>query len=267
MKQRRSSSESLAKYLQIGTDIIQHIRSGELKPGARVPSENEIIAQYGVSNTTARKALSHIEHQGFARRVKGRGTFVRRQEVVRSANKILSFTKNMAEAGYVPSTRLLHVGLVKEGYSVFINGRNYSIKGPAYKFHRLRFADEVPMLLEVRYVAASLCPDIDKQDLEGSLYEIYEREYGLHLTEIRQILRTTMMSSGTLEFFNLAEPIPCFLVDGVTFCGTETVLELERSVYRGDKYEFAVSTTSRARPEVAPASREGIQHRSSGRQA
>lgn len=244
MKARQSTIDNLAKYLQISRDIIESIQTGKLAPGEKVPSENEIISDYRVSNTTARKALQHIEHQGFAKRVKGKGTFVRQPEVVRSANKILSFTKNMLEAGYHPSTKLLHVRLVKEGHSAFINGRNYTIHGPVYQVHRLRFADETPMLLETRYISANLCPGIDKEQLEESLYEIYWTVYHLHLTEIQQLLRTTMIAPGTLEFFNLVEPIPCFLVEGATFCGPETILEIERSIYRGDKYDFALTSSS-----------------------
>ena len=39
------------------------IQSGKLKPGTPVPSENEIIEKYQVSNTTARKALHELKKE------------------------------------------------------------------------------------------------------------------------------------------------------------------------------------------------------------
>lgn len=87
------------KYFQISRDIISRIQSRDLLPGGRVPSENEIIEQHKVSNTTARKALQEIERSGWATRIKGKGTYVRDNRVDRSATRILGFTRNMLEAG------------------------------------------------------------------------------------------------------------------------------------------------------------------------
>jgi len=232
------------KYYTIARDIIEKIREGELLPGMQVPSENEIIQQYKVSNTTARKALQEIDNGGWAMKIKGKGTYVRKQSVVRSVDRILSFTDNMLELGYTPSTRLLFKGILEEGYAASINGRKYTMKGPVYKVHRLRFADEIPMMLEVRYISMELCPGIIDEELSGSLYEIYNQKYGLALKEVHQMLSTFMIDSGVGEFFNLQQSIPGILVDGVTFCGREIILEMEKSIYRGDRYSFAV----RARP-------------------
>lgn len=237
-------ANGLAKYLQISREIIARIRNGDLQPGTKVPSENEIIATYGVSNTTARKALQQIELQGYAQRVKGKGTFVRNQDVVRSATRILSFTENMRQAGLEPATRVLHTDKVPPGFSLVVNGRRYSIAGPVYKVHRLRFGDGVPMLLETRYISAALCPGITDLDLSCSLYRIYEEEYQLHLSRIDQMLRSIILDSGSMHFFDLSETTPGFYIEAVTFAGKGTVLELEKSIYRGDKYEFAVSATA-----------------------
>jgi len=64
------------KFVKISELIIDKIQSGELLPGDKVPSENEMIHNFGVSNTTARKSLQLIESKGYAQRIKGKGTFV-----------------------------------------------------------------------------------------------------------------------------------------------------------------------------------------------
>ncbi len=237
------TSQTIPKYHRIAQDMIQMIREGNLELGARIPSENEIIRTYGVSNTTARKALQEIEHAGWVVKVKGRGTFVENNKVERSADKILSFTRNMLQAGRKPSTRLLDARVLAKGYSSTVNGRRYAIKHPVFKIHRLRLADDLPVMLEVRYISMAFCPAIDKKDLEGSLYEMYEKDYKLHLREINQMLSIVMLSAEVMEFFDLAEPVPAFRVEGVTFCGKGMILEMEDSLYRGDQYRFAVKAT------------------------
>ncbi len=237
---RAELEERLPKYFSISQDIIKMIKRGKLSPGMRIPSENEIIRKYSVSNTTARKALHELTAGRWVVKIKGKGTFVHAHGVVRSVDRILSFTRNMIEAGYTPSTRVLHHGILPKGYSATINGRRYSMEGPVCKIHRLRFADDLPMMLEVRYISLALCPGIDRLDLTGSLYGIYRDKYGLELTEIHQMLGTSMIEPEAATFFDIQKPIPGFTVDGVTFCGREIILEMEKSVYRGDRYTFAV---------------------------
>jgi len=234
------STGRVPKYYQISTEIVSQIQDGTLKPGMRVPSENEIIKDHGVSNTTARKILQQIENAGWVTRIKGKGTFVRRANVERTVNKILSFTHNMREAGYTPGTKLLDARRMNEGHKAQLNGREYSMTGPVYKIHRLRFADSVPMMVEVRYISLSLCPDIDRFDFTRSLYDIYEKEYGHQLTEVNQVLSTAMIDSALGNFFDIHEPVSAFRVESATFCGKGMILEMEDSVYRGDKYRFSV---------------------------
>jgi len=59
----------LPKYLNISLQIIARIKNRELLPGMLIPSENDIIRSYGVSNTTARKVLQEIEMRGLAVRI------------------------------------------------------------------------------------------------------------------------------------------------------------------------------------------------------
>jgi len=234
-------SQRLPKYLQISQDIVDMIRRGELPVGHQTPSENEIISQYGVSNTTARKALQEIEQAGWVTRIKTRGTYVSSARVGRSVDKILSFTKNMIQAGRVPSTRLLRVRVRKLGQSIALQGRTCRLEGPVCVLERLRLADGIPMMKETRYISEDLCPGIEKMDLEGSLYQIYEEAYGLQLMEINQVLNVTMLEKKSdMDLFQIEDPTPAFLVTGATSCSKDVILEIEESLYRGDLYQFAI---------------------------
>jgi DNA-binding transcriptional regulator YhcF (GntR family) len=117
------------KYFQISRDVVSLIQSGKLSPGSPVPSENEIIEKYQVSNTTARKALHELEKEGWVNRVKGKGTFVRDFTVVRAINRIFGFTKNMIEAGRKPATKLIGFHLRNADHTQTITGRAFTLKG------------------------------------------------------------------------------------------------------------------------------------------
>jgi GntR family transcriptional regulator len=228
------------KYLSIAEEIAEHIRSGTLVPGSRTPSENEIIHRHNVSNTTARKALQSLENDGLVRRIKGRGTFVREEPVFRPATEILSFSENMRRTGLVPSTRVLAAFDKVEGMTIRIGDRNHSLKGPCYEIRRLRFGNDVPVMMETRFIDAELCPGLNRENLSGSLYELYEQA-GLELTEICQSLSPVILGNDELECFGIPGPAPGMVLEGASYGGAGQLIEIERSVYRGDSYSFIVS--------------------------
>jgi GntR family transcriptional regulator len=227
------------KYYQIRRKIVGAIQRGDLLPGAPVASENEIIERYGVSNTTARKVLHEMEREGWVTRIKGKGTFVRDFPVVRAINRIFGFTRNMIEAGRKPTTKLIGFHLREGDHSQTINGRLFTMKGPFCEIERLRLADGIPMMKETRYLSLSLCPDIQRRDLEQSLYEVFDKHYDIHLTEINQMLSAIVLEGEWLKVFQVERPIPAFRVEGASFCGKDMIVEMENAVYRGDMYRFA----------------------------
>lgn len=234
-----TAKHSPPKYFQISREVIGLIQTGKLPAGSPVPSENEIIAKFQVSNTTARKALHELEKEGYVTRVKGKGTFVKDQTVVRSINRIFGFTKNMVEAGRKPATKLIGFRLNDTDHKQTVNGREFTLKGPYCEIERIRFADGIPLMKETRYISMGLCPDIHRKNLEQSLYSIFAKDYGIHLTEINQMVSAVLLDGGQLKHFNLDKPVPAFRVEGVSFCGKDLIIEMEDSVYRGDMYRFA----------------------------
>lgn len=57
-------------------DINSRIRQAQLKPGDKLPTESAIMAQYGVSRTVVREAISHLQAAGLVQTRHGIGTFV-----------------------------------------------------------------------------------------------------------------------------------------------------------------------------------------------
>ncbi|XVU30441.1 GntR family transcriptional regulator [Actinoplanes sp. CA-054009] len=66
-------------YIQIADVIEARIRSGELLPDRPIPSENQMVQEFGVARGTARKALELLRERGLVVTVVGRGTFVARR--------------------------------------------------------------------------------------------------------------------------------------------------------------------------------------------
>ncbi|MGF1552094.1 MAG: FadR/GntR family transcriptional regulator [Paracoccaceae bacterium] len=66
---RAASAEAIAEGLA------RRIRSGEVAPGARLPTEQAIASAHGVSRPVVREAISRLKSEGLARSVRGSGLF------------------------------------------------------------------------------------------------------------------------------------------------------------------------------------------------
>ncbi|MEH1012085.1 GntR family transcriptional regulator [Micromonospora sp. CPCC 206060] len=79
------SSESdfdpdVATWKQLADRLRQAIRSGELAPGQRVPTELSLTQEYRLSRLTVRRALQQLRGEGLIVVVQSRGTFVKGEQ-------------------------------------------------------------------------------------------------------------------------------------------------------------------------------------------
>jgi DNA-binding GntR family transcriptional regulator len=68
------------RYRQIANIIRRRIESGELQPDRPIPSEAQIMEEFGVARATARHAAELLRDEGLVVKVPGLGTFVRKPE-------------------------------------------------------------------------------------------------------------------------------------------------------------------------------------------
>ena len=74
------AAEELIRKTNLSDIVIQKIkvsiRKGELKPGDRIPSHDELCERWGISRTTIREALNKLESEGILTKYQGRGTYI-----------------------------------------------------------------------------------------------------------------------------------------------------------------------------------------------
>ncbi len=75
--QTRIVSGSIPKYRQLLIILRNRILTGELAPGDRLPSEDELTKAYGLSRGTVRKAIAQLEAERLVETSHGVGSFVR----------------------------------------------------------------------------------------------------------------------------------------------------------------------------------------------
>lgn len=249
------TKNATSKYLEISKIIINKIETGELVAGDKVPSENELIKTYKISNTTARKSLLEVELNGWVARVKGKGTFVLNRSEDKHLTRVLgsfnaikaNFNENLIKEGFTPKNIILEKTVMENGISSNINGRNFFIEGSVLKIHRLRYGNDILLKDETRYISMTCCPKINLLDMQESALKIFEDIYHLKLDEIQRTLGTTIFLPGeSNNYFDTEIPLAVFILDGAVISSDGKIVEIEKSFYRGDKYKFSVT----AKPQL-----------------
>ena len=62
-------------YRQVKDIIKEKIKKGEIRPGDKLSSENQLVAQYGISRPVIRHALGELASEGWIYQEQGKGTF------------------------------------------------------------------------------------------------------------------------------------------------------------------------------------------------
>lgn len=225
-------------YFQLKEQIKQNILSGEYKEGDLIPSEREFSDSYGLSSTTIRRALNDLVQENLLERKAGKGTFVHTRKVKRDLHKVIGFTKNMQEMGLTPSTLVVSKKIVAA--NAYARSRLGLDKGAEIiRLKRLRLANDIPMMLETRYIRTDLCPGIETEELDSSLWKVFEEKYGLKPISHSQNMNIAVVSGHSANMLTLEEGTHVFLIKGVTYVEDNLPIECEQSFYRTDKYELA----------------------------
>jgi GntR family transcriptional regulator len=157
------------QYRQIEDALRERI--ARLRPGERLPSDSDLVAEFGVSRMTARNAMQRLAEDGLVRREPGRGSFVSQPSAHRRTNRLMTFTREMIRTGRIPRsqvlTRVVRPSTVAEAEALGLEPRQ-----PIVHLRRLRLADDQPIALESAVLIADTAPVILRADLErGSLHE------------------------------------------------------------------------------------------------
>ena len=162
-------SSFVPRYYEIERAL--RVRIAHLEPHAPLPSDAELVHEFGVSRMTARGAVQRLVQDGLVYRVPGRGTFVADRKAHRSATRILSFTDEMRRKGREPSSRI-----VEHRERTATDAERARLGSDAVVVvRRVRLADDEPVALETAvfpaHVASAFEADISGDSLFAALQE------------------------------------------------------------------------------------------------
>lgn len=231
---------SIPLYHQLTQIFREQITAGDFPEGSLFPSEQEIIARYGVSRTTVRLALAAIADLGLIRREQGRGTFVAAIKVFSQLPQLSSFTEEVKRLGKKPGTELLSFVRAQAPFRI---AEQLNIDPEQRILHavRMRTADGKAIALAFSWFNDIHFPqvrDIDYSQL--SLYGIFEQQLGLTILKATQQTWADIANSDEVKMLKIPKGTPVLRLARTTLIATDqpggTPIETVEAAFIGEMY-------------------------------
>ncbi|HEY6738517.1 MAG TPA: GntR family transcriptional regulator [Actinopolymorphaceae bacterium] len=208
-------------------------RSG---PGALMPSERVLADQFRVSRTTVRQEIERMVGDGVLFRRHGLGTVVAAPRPAHT-DLLTSFSRDMRARGLTPGSRVLSATAVPADPDV---AAQLEVEPGSLVLHlvRLRLADDVPMALERTNVSLDRFPGLDALHWsERSLFDTLEERWSVRPATSDAHIAAALPDPDEAGLLGIDARQPCLQIASVTRDVAGTVIEADRSLYRGDRYE------------------------------
>jgi len=228
-----------SKYERVAATLEERIRAA-LEPHSSLPTERDLMKEFGVSRMTVRQAIQVLIGRGLVYNIQGSGTYVANPAVISKTLRLTSFSEDMRQRGLTPSSRVLASGTVPAPPKV-AEALEVETASPLASVQRLRLADEMPMAIESVYLAATLV-DIDGLDTSGSLYDQMAAR-GARVQRAAQVIGAVNLDVEQARLLDQAVGAAAMRVVRTSVTDRGHAVEYAETIYRADRYSFDVVVT------------------------
>ncbi|MET7731592.1 GntR family transcriptional regulator [Streptomyces sp. NPDC005402] len=209
-------------YLQIADDIRQRILDGDLQAGDKLPTEADLMAEYGVSRIVIRNGVQALVSEGLVTTLRGKGMFVREQKPVRKRisgdlygkRPVASPMKRQTEAEgrrseWEYQTRVTTATkVVAERLDIEAGAE---VVRTTYRF----FADDEPVMLSTSYEPRALTAGSPVEQPEGGpITGVVPRmdSIGQHITEVTEDVTARAPRPYETDQLQMAPGVPVIVI-------------------------------------------------------
>jgi GntR family transcriptional regulator len=171
----------LPKYVRVRDWLLDRILSDGLARGDRLPSESDLVRQFGVSRVTVRQALEALRNDGIIESHHGKGWFLRRVRAVQNLGRLQGFGEMLRPMGVRTRSEVLDFAECTAPEAV---ARAFGLAEEAMlvRIARLRLAGGRVMSYDLSYFPLDIGRRLREQDLAGQdIFVLLEQALGVPL--------------------------------------------------------------------------------------
>lgn len=226
------------KFQEIAADLEHLIVTEHYPARSLLPSENQLMNQYGVSRETVRKALNLLITGGFIQKKQGKGSIVLDvQRFHLPVTGVTSYKELQAAQHFQSETTVVEIyrSQVPEWLaektdwqkadSIWVLTRQRKVRGEA-------------IILDRDYLIRSIIPELPVHEAENSIYRYFEEDLDLKIGFAQKEITVEEATSEDREWLDIGEDSHVVVVRSVVHLEDTRVFEYTESRHRLDKFKF-----------------------------
>lgn len=225
----------VAPYARVKQHLKQGLASGRWPPGALMPSEAELVAEFGVSRMTVNRALRELQAEGLVERSQGVGTFAAPLHRVSSTLTIRDLHEEIEARGHHHHATV-HLQRTERAPPALAAQLGVAIGARVFHTLIVHHENQVPLQCEDRYVNPACAPDYLDVDFTVTtptrhLFEataLWRAQYSI------EAARATAQEAKLLA---IAAAAPCLIMVRRTFTRSAPIT-IARLVHPGSRYQL-----------------------------
>lgn len=234
---------TVSRYIQLATLFRRRIEAGIWAPGGRIPTVDELAAEYGVARATIRQALDQIERDGLIDRYRAKGTFVRRRPAQRLWCEVQTDWSGLLRSREGAEIEILSI---TAGATPPSMPDGLGVPAPSYRHLRRRhWRDGQAFLLADVYLDERLWPKVEAADLtRRTALNLVAALPGVVVADARQTLTIGTADVETAERLAMPLNAPVAYVNRAAVDAEGTLILVADGTYRGDLVRIDINLSS-----------------------
>ncbi len=208
-------------YSRVETVLASEIADGDLKVGDQLPTEDSLIARFGVSRITVRRAIQNLVSRGLVEIRRGKGTFISAPKITQELTELSGFVEDMHALGRKPTARVI--------------GK--------------RLADGIPLSFDETYLPLEIGKKIITNNLKVEpIFSLLERKYNVALIEAEYKLDAVPAETDVAAALKVKPRSPIFRIERTSYSTGRRPVDYEKLHYRGDLVQFVTRLVRKVSP-------------------
>lgn len=224
-----------APYARVKQFLKKDLARGRWTPGARMPSEAELVAKFRVSRMTVNRALRELQNEGMVDRLQGAGTFAAALHRVSSTLTIRDLHAEIASRGHRHHAKV-HLARQESAPAALAERLSISVGAPVFHTLIVHHENGVPLQCEDRYVNPACAPDYLSVDFTQTTPTHYLLEVA-PLWEAQYSIEASVPTPREARLLGVGRQEACLIVVRRTV-SRGVPITLARLVHPGSRYQL-----------------------------
>jgi GntR family transcriptional regulator, histidine utilization repressor len=222
-------------YATVKAALRERIAKGGWTPGVRLPSERELVQEFGCARMTVHRALRELEEEGLIERRQGSGSYVAELHPISNLLQVRDIHDEIRERGHEHTTRV-H-GVAREKADAPTSAAMRLPRGATvYRVQLVHLENGVPIQLEDRHVNPALAPDLLARDFTAVTPSFVLFEHA-PLTEAEQVVEAVLADADQARALDVAPGSALLMVSRRTV-SQGAVASVARLYHPGARYRL-----------------------------